>query len=121
MDGVVSGAIGPPSWGEVWLVTLDPTRGHEQAGTRPAVVVSANGFNQSPAGLVIVAPMTTVNKRIPWHVQLDPPQGGVRQTSYVKCEDIRSVSTERLVDRWGILTTATMDAVADRLRVLLQL
>lgn len=37
--------------GEVWTVSLDPVRGHEQAGTRPALIVSVGSFNQGPAGL----------------------------------------------------------------------
>ena len=42
-----------PLHGEVWLVDLNPTRGQEQAGKRPVLVVSTNGFNKSPADLVV--------------------------------------------------------------------
>ena len=70
-----------PSRGEVWVVELDPARGHEQRGTRPALVVSTDAFNNGPAGLVLVAPMTTRDRRIPVRVRIDPPEGGVRETS----------------------------------------
>src|SRR5437763_2634603 len=109
------------SRGEVWTVNLDPTRGHEQAGTRPALVVSSDQFNHGPAGLVVVVPMTTTERGIPLHVRIDPPEGGVRRTSFAKCEDVRSVSSRRLGKRWGIIQSSTMSIVADRLRILLEL
>ena len=110
-----------PSRGEVWLVDLNPTRGHEQAGTRPCVVVSLDNFNRGPAGLVVVLPMTTTYRGIPLHVEVSPPNGGVRQRSFIKCEDIRSVSSDRLLQCWGTLSPDVMAAVADCLRILLQL
>lgn len=110
-----------PSRGEVRLAGLDPIRGHEQAGTRPSVVVSADRFNHSSVGLVVMVPMTTVYRRVPLQVEANPPEGGLRRRSFVKCEDVRSLSTERLVQRLGVLSDATMTQAEDRLRVLLQL
>ena len=110
-----------PSRGEVWLVNLNSTRGHEQAGIRPALVVSTDGFNHGPAGLVVVLPLTTTWRGIPLHVPMAPPEGGVRQQSYAKCEDIRSISTGRLMERWGAVSVDTMALVEDRLRILLEL
>ena len=110
-----------PARGDVWLVNLDPARGHEQAGLRPTIVVSTNLFNRGPAGLVIVLPMTTTQRRMPWHVRLDPPEGGVRRPSFIKCEDVRSLSLERLIERWGAVSSDTLAAIEDRLRILLQL
>jgi len=110
-----------PARGDIWLVDLNPTRGHEQAGRRPALVVSTNAFNQGPAGLVVVLPLTTTERDIPLHVSVLPPEGNVRQPSYVKCEDIRSVSVQRLVERWGMVSGATLAIVEDRLRILLEL
>ena len=56
-----------PLRGEIWLVDLDPTMGHEQAGTRPALVVSTDYLNSSSADLVILVPLTTVKRGIPLH------------------------------------------------------
>jgi mRNA interferase MazF len=109
------------SRGEVWLVDLNPTRGHEQAGTRPALVVSADEFNHGPAGLVIVVPMTTTERGIPLHVSVDPPEGGVDRRSFIKCEDVRSISEQRLVRRFGVVSPDTLSLVADRLRIVLDL
>lgn len=110
-----------PSRGEIWLVDLNPTRGHEQAGIRPALIVSTNLFNQGPAGLVVVLPITSTERRVPLHVAIVLPEGGVRQRSFVKCEDIRSVAVERLHERWGTVSPRSMDLVEDRLKILLEI
>lgn len=84
-------------------------------------MVSVDEFNTGPAGLVVVVPMTTKRRNIPLHVEVNPPEGGVRQTSYIKCEDIRAISRERLVECWGRVGHRTMEEVEDRLRILLGL
>ena len=78
------------SRGEVWLVNLSPVKGREQAGRRPCLVISVDLFNNGPADLAIAPPITSKNKRIPFHVPVDPPEGGLKVRSYVKCEDVRS-------------------------------
>lgn len=110
-----------PSRGEVWLVDLSPTKGHEQSGRRPGLVVSVDLFNHGPAGLVVLLPISTVAKGVPLHVQVNPPEGGLKQRSFVKSEDVRSVAKERLLRRVGAVSPHTMDAVEDRLRILLDL
>ena len=110
-----------PSRGEIWFLNLDSTQGREQAGSRPALVISVDAFNQGPADLVVVLPVTSVAKGIPFHVPVSPPVGGVRQPSFIKCEDIRSVSRSRLRERWGAVRAQTMTAVEDRLRILMRL
>jgi mRNA interferase MazF len=110
-----------PARGEVWVADLNPTRGHEQAGRRPVLVISEDLFNRGPAGLVIVLPMTSTVRSIPTHVPLSPPQGGVKNPSAILCDAVRSISVERLVARWGAIDRSTMAAVEDRLRILLRL
>jgi mRNA interferase MazF len=110
-----------PARGEIWLIDFDPTRGHEQAGKRPALVISADLLNQSGAEIVIVIPITSKGRAVRSHVAIDPPEGGTKTRSYIKCEDIRSVSRQRLLGRWGTVGPATMSAVEDILRILLEL
>lgn len=100
---------------------LDPVRGHEQAGRRPALVVSVDALNQSAAELAIVLPITSRRKNVRSHVPVQPPEGGLDRSSFVKCEDVRSVSTSRLDRRLGAVASATMRSVEDRLRLLLDL
>src|SRR4051812_30760725 len=66
-----------PQRGDVVMVNLDPTVGHEQGGQRPALVVSDDSLNRSPAGVVIVAPITGTDRNIPAHVRVTPPEGGL--------------------------------------------
>lgn len=110
-----------PSRGEIWLIDLNPVRGHEQGGKRPGLVISVDLFNHGPAGLVVALPVTTRKKGIPFHVEIDPPEGGVQEKSFIKCEDIRSVSKERLAAKLGTVSAEIMTAVEDRLRILLEL
>ena len=109
------------SRGEIWLVNLSLTKGREQAGTRPALIVSVDLFNHGAAELVVVIPVTSKAKGIPLHVEVNPPEGGLSTRSYVKCEDVRSISTARLIKTFGKVSSRTVNAVEDRLRVLLGL
>jgi mRNA interferase MazF len=109
------------SRGDVWRIDFNPTRGHEQQGVRPAVVLSSTIFNRGPAGLLVVVPITTKDKRVPLHVAIDPPEGGLRARSYAMCDQIRTVTTERLVERWGTLSDNTLPEIEDRVRTLLEL
>jgi len=111
----------PPARGEVWLADLSPTRGHEQAGRRPVVVISEDTFNLGPSGLAIVLPLTTRVRGIPSQIEISPPEGGLKARSAVLCEAIRSISVERLATRWGRVSRTTMAAVEDTLRILMRL
>jgi mRNA interferase MazF len=108
--------------GQVWLADLAPTRGHGQTGQRPVLVVSADPFNQSPAGLVIAVPLTTRNREIPTHIEVRPPDGGLREVSFAMCEQLRALAADRLGSRpFGSVPASVMRAVEDRLRLLLDL
>lgn len=110
-----------PRRGEIWLVDFGHPVGREQAGRRPAVIVSADGLNQGRAGVVIVVPCTTSRRGLPSHVELDPAASGLYEVSYAKCEDIKSVSEERLIARLGNAPVEAMFAIARSLQFLLDI
>ncbi len=111
-----------PNRGEIWLADLNPTRGHEQAGARPVLIISTNPFNHGLAGLVFVLPLTRTDRRIPIHVPIDPPEGGVSARSYILCDAVRSIAKDRLGPRpWGSVSGATLRKVEDNLRILMEL
>jgi len=110
-----------PSRGDVWSVSFDPTLGREQSGTRPALVLSVDKFNHGPAELVVVLPMTSKDKGQPIHVPVIPPEGGLKLPSFIKCEDIRSVSKRRFQQYYGTISSQTLAGVEKRLRILLNL
>ena len=87
-----------PSRGDIILLSLDPTLGHEQAGTRPAVVLSPDFYNKA-SGLCLVCPITNQVKGYPFEVLLE----GTRKTTGVALADqIRSIDWQarqiRIVD-----------------------
>lgn len=110
-----------PARGDLWIVDLNPALGREQAGKRPALVVSVDQFNDSAADLVIALPVTRREKKIRSHVPISAGEGGLRVRSFIKCEDIRSISIRRLERRLGAVSSSTLVAVEDRLRILLGL
>ncbi|MBI1939721.1 MAG: type II toxin-antitoxin system PemK/MazF family toxin [Ignavibacteriales bacterium] len=110
-----------PARGEIWTVDLNPQRGREQSGIRPALVLSVNRFNESLADLVIAIPITAKKKGIPLHVKIEPPEGGLKLESFIKCEDIRSISKERLIQNVGTVSQNTLNEVENKIRLLLGL
>ena len=110
-----------PSRGEVWMVDLSPTRGREQDGMRPALVLSVDKFNHGPAELAIVVPMTKTQRRIPTHVLVPTGEAGLTFDSYIKCEDIRSISKDRFVRHMGDVSDSCIESVQKYVRVLLGL
>ena len=76
---------------EVWIVSLDPTAGHEQRGTRPVLSVSPAAFNEL-TGTPIVLPITTGGnsaRRRGFAVSLD--DAGTRTTGVIRCDQPRAI------------------------------
>ncbi len=110
-----------PRFGEVWQADLDPAEGHEQAGTRPVIIVSIDGFNQNMSRLVFVAPVTCRERRNPLHVPVASSPGGILYSSFALCDAVRSISMDRLRYRIGMIDQSAMDEIGDRLRIILRL
>jgi mRNA interferase MazF len=115
-----SGVVNPAR-GEIWEVEFDPTVGREQAGRRPALVISDNALNSGPRGLVVVIPITGTPRGLPTHVPLTPPEGGLTKLSMIMTEQVRSVSKNRLGRPYGAVAQPTMDQVGRILRIVLGL
>jgi len=110
-----------PRRGEVWLVDFGQPVGREQAGIRPAVVVSTDALNEGPAGVVLVVPVTSARRDLPSHVEIEPGKSGLDHSSYAKCEDVKSVSARRLIERLGVVGPEPLFAIGRVLRYLLEL
>lgn len=107
--------------GEVWLVDFGNPVGREQSGTRPAVVVSADPWNESRGGVVIVVPTTTAARGLPSHIEISPDGSGLDEMSYAKCEDVKSISEHRLIGRLGAVGAEITFEIGRVLRYLLDL
>jgi mRNA interferase MazF len=110
-----------PSRGEIWDLNFDPTIGHEQAGSRPALILSVDIFNEGPADLVVVVPITRTERKVRWHVPIRPPEGGLVAESFIQCENVRSVSKSRVKRLRGRVAESILQQVEDRARILLGL
>lgn len=97
--------------GEVYLVTLNPTRGREIRKTRPCVVVSPDELN-AHLQTFIVAPLTTGSHSYPFRIacRFDGRDG------HVVLDQVRTVDRERLAKRMGRLTASTMEKVLSTLQ-----
>lgn len=110
-----------PTRGDIWLVDFGAPIGREQAGKRPAVILSSDRLNESRAGVVIVVPCTTTNRNLPSHIELDSHECGLDATSYAKCEDLKSVSEERLITRIGRAPVPALFAMTRAVQFLLEI
>jgi len=100
---------------EVRLVAFGEPVGREQAGVRPAVVVSADALNEGPSGVLLVVPITSARRDLPSHTEIDDPGASLDGISYAKYEDLKSVLGHRLVNRPGAVeptVTAAIERVA---------
>jgi mRNA interferase MazF len=110
-----------PQRAEVWLADFDRAEGHDLGKGRPVLVVSVDPFNESSAGEIMVAPISARDAGTPFGVPLSPPDGGVTVWSFIRCDALRAMSRDRLLQRLGAAPRATMEQVEARLRVLLGL
>lgn len=99
----------------VW-VNLDPTRGHEQAGTRPAVVIASDDYLVSVPDLVIVIPVTTRDRGWPHHVRLSGEKLTLDRPSFAMTEQTRTVARVRIMRLAGSVGSRPMADIDQWLR-----
>ncbi|MCX6560777.1 MAG: endoribonuclease MazF [Candidatus Aminicenantes bacterium] len=94
---VVKAAAYVPSRGDLIWISLNPQAGHEQAGRRPAVVLSPASYNAA-VGLALLCPVTSRIKGYPWEVVIPEglPVTGVALSDQVKSLDWRIRRAERI-------------------------
>lgn len=94
--------------GEVWFADLNPTKGSEQSGKRPVVIVSGNTLNDA-LPIVIVVPITSKIKSYPTCVLLLASRAnGLEKDSEAVPFQIRAVAKKRLTKRAGVTTEAEL-------------
>jgi mRNA interferase MazF len=108
--------------GEVWRADLSPTRGTEQSGVRPVLVVQTDRANPHSPHTIIV-PFTTRlrHKLLPSHVLVPAGEGGLTQDSVALCEQVRVIDQGRLMGRLGNLSSQRMQEMGDALKAILEL
>jgi len=105
--------------GEIYLVALDPTAGHEQDGTRPVLIVSPDSFNEV-IRVPVVLPITSGGafaRSRGFAVSLSG--AGTRTTGVIRCDQVRSIDMEaRHGRRLESVPQAILDDVLARLAVI---
>ncbi len=94
-------------WGIFWA-DLEPTKGSEQAGRRPVLVISAEEVNQA-LPIVTILSLTSVKpgrKVYPVESLLSPQETGLPKDSIAMAHQIRAVSKERLGEKCGSINSA---------------
>jgi mRNA interferase MazF len=107
--------------GDVVWVELDPARGREQSGRRPALVVASDLYLEQADTLAIIVPATTTDRGWPNHVLLRGPRLGLSMATFAMTEQPRTVARDRLVGDIGAVDAATMREVDGWLRDFLAL
>lgn len=108
--------------GDIWLVNLDPTVGHEIKKARPAVIIQNDlGNNYSP--ITIIAPLTSQNlyKIYPIEVLIKKEIFKLDKDSKVLLNQIRAVDKSRLIKKLSKLDNETMIKVDEALKISLNL
>ena len=106
-----------PKQGDVIFLDFQPQTGHEQAGRRPAVVVSNAAFHQHTNGLGMVCPVTNTLTSFPLHVPLDSRS---RTTGVIMCEQVKSLDlAARRAEFREALTEDLLQKVLERIRLAL--
>ncbi len=91
-----------PRRGDVWLVSLDPTIGHEVQKTRPAVAVTSDIYNRHN-WVVIVMPLTPMTAAKYNQVLIEPPEGGVASASVTLPDKSEPWTADGWSIVWGVL------------------
>ena len=107
--------------GDVYLASLSPRTGSEQQGARPIIVVSHDGFNETPGWRsVIVVPISTSAaqaRRGPTVVLLPAGTGGIPRDSAALCHQVTTLDRSKLTVRLGELPQSTLDDVSEALKI----
>jgi mRNA interferase MazF len=100
--------------GEIYWADLAPTRGHEQAGKRPVLVISHDVFNER-SGTVIALALTSQPQRVGLPLALKIESVRLPKPSWVKISQMRTLSTERLRGRLGRVSPEELAAAIEGL------
>jgi mRNA interferase MazF len=111
--------------GEIYWADLMPRSGSEQAGRRPVILVSHDGFNQAPAWRsIIVVPISTSasqGKRGPTVVELPSGSAGLPKASFAVCHQVTTLDRAKLTRKLGTAPPELLREVEEALKVAMDL
>ncbi len=107
--------------GDIYWADLIPRSGSEQRGRRPVMIISHDGFNQTPSWhSIIVVPLSTSAtqaKRGPTVIPIQRGTSGLKKDSVVLCHQITTLDRSKLVERIGIISQDLLNEVETGLKI----
>lgn len=104
--------------GSVVRVRLDPVEGSEQAGERPALVLSPDLINEHSPVIVVAAITSKKTEKVyPFETLIEAPDGGLSVRSKVCLMQIRSIDQRRVLGIYGAISQPTMKRVEEALKI----
>jgi len=100
--------------GEIRWADLNPVRGREQAGLRPVLILSHDVFNDR-SGTVIAVALTSQEPRAGFPLTLPSNARGLPKRFWIKISQIRTLASERIGRRIGVVTTEELERVIEGL------
>ena len=103
--------------GDIVKISLNPQKGHEQAGFRPAVVVSNKLLNDHSV-MSMLCPVTHTNRKNPFHVEIS---NNPNADGFIMCDQLKSLDlSSRNYRVVGHVSEAQLETVLDRISMLLE-
>jgi mRNA interferase MazF len=100
--------------GSIYWADLNPVRGHEQAGTRPVVILSQDIFNER-SGTVIAMAITSQPQRADFPLTYELSEPLQTKKAWIKISQVRTLSVNRIGKRIGSLTVEELDHLLEGL------
>lgn len=108
--------------GDIYYADLSPTRGSEQGGIRPVVIIQNDVGNKYSPTVIVSAITSQMNKsKLPTHVPISSEIYGLCRDSIVLLEQVRTIDKVRLKEKIGVLSQADLKKVNKALLVSLKL
>jgi len=105
-----------PERGDIVWIDFSPTKGHEQSGLRPAIVISRSEYN-SFAGMVLVCPVTSKRKGYSFEIPIE----GLKEKSFVLSDQLRTFDIrERVIKKVGKINDSEINEILARASALLK-
>lgn len=104
--------------GGIYWAELDPTLGRAQSGRRPVLILSEDVFN-ARSGTVIAVALTSQEPRAAFPLTLEIIGSGFPKRSWAKISQIRTLSVQRLGNKFGEATSEEIAAVLEGLNEIL--
>ena len=98
--------------GEIWLAELNPTRGSEQAGTRPVLIFQNNSISRFTNTFLVIQFTSNLGRAsLPTCITIQQGEGGLVADSVALCHQLRVLDRLRLIRHLGSVSDATLAEV----------